>query len=68
MNNKEIEQYKFNDPEIDSITDFDYWARGELINRNITKQSYLKIEQIRKLALKLKGVERQVLKDIIECI
>jgi hypothetical protein len=42
-----LNNYKFNDPELDNIKDFDYHAKELLIRREITKQDYLMIEQCR---------------------
>jgi len=42
--NINLETYKFNDPELDNIKNFDHIARSALINREITKKEYIAIE------------------------
>lgn len=43
----DIKDHVFNDPELDSITDFDYAAREALIKHVISKKEYLIIENVR---------------------
>lgn len=60
-----IAEYKFNDPEIDDIEDFDYCARLALIEGDISKKDYLLIEEIRRLGMQLEsGAAIEEVKEI----
>lgn len=72
MTNKEIQNYQFNDIDLDSMQDFDYFdycARAALIERKITKDDYLLIEVFRSQYMdtlsRLSKPAREKLKQIV---
>lgn len=67
--NEQIEKHVFNDQEIDSMKDFNYYARSSLIMNEITKQDYLSIEKIKvNLTLEMSFLSdnaKDILKEIV---
>jgi hypothetical protein len=50
--NKKVAAHKFNDPIIDDMTDFDYYARAAYIEDKISRNDYLSIERARQSIVK----------------
>lgn len=68
--NHDVENHKFNDPEIEAITDFNYYARAAFIVKDITKEEYLAIERVRVPVLNemknMSELAKQYLRETLE--
>jgi hypothetical protein len=46
LTNKDIDEFVFDDPEIDNIKPFNYSLRSKLIKREIRREDYLFAEEV----------------------
>lgn len=68
--NEQVKNYKFGDAEVDAIKNFDYYARGALIMREITRDDYLTIEKLREFMLhntaNLSDIGKDMLREVLD--
>lgn len=70
--NEQVKDHRFNDPIIDDMTDYDFYARASYIAKEISRDDYLSIERAREAVkrelkhLSLKGINclREVLSGV----
>lgn len=68
--NKEVKEFKFNISKIDNMKDFDYYARANLIKKEISVKDYLLIEKTRKQVIlnnnKISRKSRHLLAEVLD--